>query len=256
MIETLHRQMRRADARQLLRHDDLLVERGAHSAILLGPVRRDPALARERVIPGHQLRGRRTHCAAAQRDRKIGFQPCPHFHAEFGFGGRVTTEHGDEISLSAAGTFRELHSTLILAAFTTAVHCASSSASILPNSSGVPILISAPSASIRARVSGGARLSRNAALSLSMISGRRPGRRHDAEPEWRLQPGIARLRPRSARPAISRLRCGAGDRQRAQPPGLDVRQDRGHRVSDHLDLARPRWRRASAPSRDRARARC
>src|SRR6516165_7285452 len=66
---------------------------------------------------------------------------------------------------------RKTHSTLMLAAFTTAVHCASSLASNLPNSAGVPILISAPSVASRARVSGWARLSRNAALSLSMIAG-------------------------------------------------------------------------------------
>src|SRR6266567_937529 len=39
MIETLNRQMRRADARHLLGHDQLLVERGTHPAVLLGPVR-------------------------------------------------------------------------------------------------------------------------------------------------------------------------------------------------------------------------
>src|SRR5262249_62420772 len=93
--ETLKRQMRRADARHLLGHDELFVERGAHSAILLRPVRRDPAFARERVIPGHQLRGRRTCCAAPKRERKIGFQPGPYFHAELGFGGGITTEHGE-----------------------------------------------------------------------------------------------------------------------------------------------------------------
>src|SRR5262249_20939845 len=78
---------------------------------------------------------------------------------------------------------RKTHSTLMLAAFTTAVHFASSLASNLPNSAGVPILISAPSVASRARVSGWARrdrrgrvagwarLSRNAALSLSMMAG-------------------------------------------------------------------------------------
>src|SRR6266849_9350460 len=115
VIETLNRQMRCADARQLLRHDDLFVERGAHSAILPGPMRRDPAFARERAIPGHQFRGWRTRRAPAKRDREIGLQPCPYFHAEFGFGGGVRTEHG-------------FYSTLMLAAFAPAVHCASSSA--------------------------------------------------------------------------------------------------------------------------------
>src|SRR6202022_4100484 len=33
VIETLSRQMRCANARQLLRHDDLFIERGAHPAI-------------------------------------------------------------------------------------------------------------------------------------------------------------------------------------------------------------------------------
>src|SRR5262249_60593991 len=66
---------------------------------------------------------------------------------------------------------RKTHSTLMLAAFTTAVHCASSLASNLPNSAGVPILISAPRVASRARVSGWARLSRNAALSLSVMAG-------------------------------------------------------------------------------------
>src|SRR5262245_35890398 len=161
--------MRSADARQLFRHDDLFVERGAHSAILLGPVGRDPAFARERVIPGHQLRGRRTRRAPAQRGGKIVLQPRPHLQAERGFGRRVTTEHGDKIS--ALTRTRSLYSTLILAAFATAVHFANSSARSFPNSAGVPILISAPSASSRARVSGGARLSRNAALSLLTMSG-------------------------------------------------------------------------------------
>src|SRR6516165_2315897 len=174
MIEALNRQMRRADARHLLGHDELLVERGAHPAVLLGPVRRDPAFARERVIPGHQFRGRRTRDAVPKRGRKIGFQPCPHLHAELGFDGGVTTEHGDEIfrcGRKDSARNAALHSTLMLAAFTTAVHCASSFASSLPNSAGVPILISAPRFASRARVSGWARLSRNAALSLSMIAG-------------------------------------------------------------------------------------
>ena len=34
------------------------------------------------------------------------------------------------------------------------------------------------------------------------------------------------------------LRRGAGDRQRTQLAGLDVRQHSGHRIGDHLDLAR------------------
>src|SRR6516165_8147409 len=178
MIETLSRQMRRADARHLLGHDELFVERGAHSAILLRPVRRDPAFARERAIPGHELRRRRTRCAAPKRERKIGFQPGPYFHAELGFDGGITTEHGEEFDADAGERYRaegrKTHSTLMLAAFTTAVHCASSLASNLPNSAGVPILISAPSVASRARVSGWARLSRNAALSLSMMAGRVP----------------------------------------------------------------------------------
>ena len=45
VIEALRRHLRRADAPQLLRHDDLLVEGGAHSAKLLRPMRRDPAFA-------------------------------------------------------------------------------------------------------------------------------------------------------------------------------------------------------------------
>src|SRR5262245_65862038 len=46
VIETLRRQLRCANARQLLRHDDLLVERSAHSAVAFGPMRRDPTLVR------------------------------------------------------------------------------------------------------------------------------------------------------------------------------------------------------------------
>src|SRR6187399_2344208 len=190
VIEALCRQLRRANARQLLRHDDLFVEGGTHAAMLPRPMRCDPAFARELVIPGHQFHRRRACRAPPKRNRKIGFQPCPYVHAEFGFSRRVTTEHGDEISYCGRcdstpdrgcgqdrfstqppGSPSKPHSTLMLAAFTTAVHFASSSASSFSNSAGVPILISAPSVSSRARVSAGARLSRNAALSFWMMSG-------------------------------------------------------------------------------------
>src|SRR6516225_1291039 len=158
VIEALRGQLWRADARKLLRHDDLLVEGRAHAAVLDGPMRRDPAFARERLVPGHQLRGWRTRRAPAQHVGKISLQPFPHLHAELGFGGRIMAEHGD-------------YSTRMLAAFAIAVHCASSSANSLPNSAGVPILISAPRLAISCRVCGGARLSRKAALSLSMMAG-------------------------------------------------------------------------------------
>jgi hypothetical protein len=98
VIETLRRQLRCANARQLLRHDDLFVEGGTHAAMLPGPMRCDPAFARELVIPGHQFHRRRACRAPPKRNRKIGFQPCPYVHAEVGFSRRVTTEHGDEIS--------------------------------------------------------------------------------------------------------------------------------------------------------------
>src|SRR5215468_9808717 len=175
MIEALNREMRRVNARHLLGHDQLLVERGAHPAILFGPVRCDPAFAREGAHTRHQFRGWRTARAAPKRGRKIGFQPCPYVRAELGFGGGVTTEHGDELFRCRCGRKDSarnaaLHSTLMLAAFATAVHCASSLASSLPNSAGVPILISAPRFASRVRVSGWARLSRKAALSLSMMA--------------------------------------------------------------------------------------
>jgi len=84
MIEPLRRHLRRADARQLLGHDDLLVQRRAHAAALFGPMRRDPALARQRAIPRHQLGGRRTVGTAAQRRRQVGLEPNPYFGAERG----------------------------------------------------------------------------------------------------------------------------------------------------------------------------
>ena len=51
------------------------------------------AFARQRLIPGHQFRGRRTGGAMAKRERQVGLKPCLHLRAEFGFGGRVATEH-------------------------------------------------------------------------------------------------------------------------------------------------------------------
>src|SRR5262249_57663971 len=93
VIETLRRQLRCANARQLLRNDDLLVERGAHSAIALRPMRRDPTFARECLIPGHQFGGRRPRRAPPQRKRKIGFQPTSYFPSPIGFDPRVTTGH-------------------------------------------------------------------------------------------------------------------------------------------------------------------
>ena len=81
----------------------------------------------------------------------------------------------------------ELHLHLDVGAFATPVHSASSSASILPNSSGVPILISAPSLASRARVSGGVKAFAERGVELVDDRGRRAGRRHDAEPERRLQ---------------------------------------------------------------------
>src|SRR5215472_13530025 len=56
--------------------------------------------------------------------------------------------------------------------------------------------------------------------------GRRSGRSHHAQPEWRLQLGIARLRRRRH---IGQFRkaFGAGDRQRTQVSGLDMGQTAG-----------------------------
>ena len=84
VMQPLRRQVRRADPRQLLGHDDLLVERRAHAAVLLRPVRRDPALARQRVVPRHQLVGRRAVGAPAQRHRQVGLEPGPHLGAKRG----------------------------------------------------------------------------------------------------------------------------------------------------------------------------
>ena len=47
VIEALDRQMRRAEPRQFLDHDDLFVERGAHAAVMLGPMRCDPPFGRK-----------------------------------------------------------------------------------------------------------------------------------------------------------------------------------------------------------------
>src|SRR6516225_6296253 len=69
----------------------------------LGPVRGDPAFARKRVIPWHQFRRRRARRATPKREGKIGFQPCPYVLAELGFGGGVTTEHGEEVFDADAG---------------------------------------------------------------------------------------------------------------------------------------------------------
>src|SRR4029077_3560020 len=82
MIEPLGWELRRSDPRQLLSHNNLLVECRAHAAVLLGPMRRNPSLARQRVIPGHQLCGRWTVGASTKTRRHIGLEPGPHLSAE------------------------------------------------------------------------------------------------------------------------------------------------------------------------------
>src|ERR1700736_175455 len=166
MIEALRRQRRRADARELLRHDDLFIQRGTHSAVLGGPMGRNPTLRESVRYHGiNSAGGGRTVRPRSTAGRLASSQvrTCMRNSASAGVSRRNMA-----MRLNADGEGDQ--STLMLAALTTAVHLASSSESNLPNSAGVPILISAPSFASSSRVRGGARLSRNAALSLSMMA--------------------------------------------------------------------------------------
>ena len=100
------------------------------------------------------------------------------------------------------------------------------------NPAGVPILISAPSAARRARVSGEEMLSPRAALSLSMTAGGVPAGATTPSQNGAMQLRIARLfRGRYVGQFRSCVRCRESA-VGAQPPGLDVRQAGRHRVGD------------------------
>src|SRR6516162_11347976 len=128
------------------------------------------------------------------------------------------------------------HSAWILAAFTSAVHCARSLVSILSRSSGVPILTSAPSVSSRGRVSGAASASRNALLSLIMMPHGVPAGATTAS-----QNGDCSL-GKPASTTVGTLgnfgsRTLLGNRDRAQLTGLDIWQAGGTRIGNDLYFA-------------------
>ena len=166
VVEALDRQMRRADTRHLLGHDDLFVQCRAHAAVFLWPVRRDPAFARQGAIPGQHFFRWRPRRAPAQRSREIRLQPRASIGAKLSFGGGVTTEHGQYLDegLAAAGEENsakplsrwiiDRYCIVMCAFWTIEVHRARSALSILSRSCGEPILISAPRAASRWRVSG------------------------------------------------------------------------------------------------------
>ena len=144
----------------------------------------------------------------------------------------------------------------MFAAFATAVHRASSSASILPNSAGVPILISAPSVcQPRARLRWAEAVAERG-VELGDDVRRRAGRRHDAEPERREQLRIASLRRgRHVRQFGKALASSATASGRSLPAWMCGRLV-VLGVGDHLDFAGQDGGKHRALSRDRARARC
>ena len=146
------------------------------------------------------------------------------------------------------------YSPLMPAAATTLFQSASWLAIILPKVSGVSILISAPSASSRSRVAGSFKAFAERGVELVDDIGRRAGRRHHAEPERRVQLRIAHLR-RGRHVRQFRAPFVGDDRERADLAGLDVRQDGGARIGDHLDFAGQNGGEHRARSRDRARTR-
>src|ERR1700733_12853869 len=143
VIEALSRQLRCADARQLLGHDDLFVERRAHAAVLLRPMGRAPCAS---AMPP-------TDWPQATCALPCGTQLLQAYRGETWRkvltaegGGRGATRLRRSPACAS-------HSILMFAALTPSLHRERSAASILSRSSGLPTLFTASSASSRARVS-------------------------------------------------------------------------------------------------------